>query len=224
MKVTYLLFILIILSIFSCGPTTTAIKIDFDDLSTLTAETSSNPTPHPVNLGDTFEVGDIITEKSSGTRIVVLPFQWPPHAPNPPEWTANGHVEIIKDNKSGGSGNEIHFDNACLGVEEHIPKKLEKVTLKFADYGGNINIVENGDLHNEDNFASVISPTSKGLRLKITPSNSTKGTLQLTGTMTKFKFPGPTPPALEDKDIFYSCIIGGGQELWVDDINIFLKP
>ncbi len=224
MKFAYILFALVTLCIISCVPNTTTITIDFDDLSTLTAVTSSNSVPHPVNLGDTFEFGDVITEKTSGAMIVVLPCQWPPHAPNPPEWTTNCFVEIVNTNNSGGSRNEIHFDNACLGVVVPIPQKLESVTLEFADLGGNINLIENGDLHNEDNFASIISPTTKGLILKITPAGGTSGTLELSGNMPNFIFPGPVPPALEDKDIRYSVVIGGGQELWIDNLNIFQTP
>lgn len=224
MKFTFILFALATLCIISCGPPGTPIIIDFDDLSTLTAVTSSNPNPHRVNLGDTFKVGDIITEKISEAMIVVLPFQWPPHAPNPPQWTTNGFVEIVNTNNSGGSGNEIHFDNACLGVFVPVPQNLESVTLEFADLGGNINLIENGDLHNKDNFASIISPTTKGLILKITPAGGTSGTLELSGNMTRFKFPGPIPPVLENKNIFYGAVIGGGQELWIDNLNIFLNP
>ena len=224
MKYAYVLLAIVTISFISCSPTKTHIKIDFDDLSTVTAMTSSNPSPHPVKLGDTFKVGDLITEKISGILIAVLPFQWPPHLPNPPEWTKNGFIEIVKDNKSGGSGYEIHFDNASLGVVVPNQKKIEKSTLKFADYGGNVNLIENGVMHNEDDFASITSPTSKGLILKIIPGGSTSGTLQLTGTITEFKFPGPISPALESKDFSYSYVIGGGQELWVDDLNIFIKP
>lgn len=206
-----------------CLPTTN-ITVDFDDLSTLTAVTTSNPTPHPVHPGDEFKCGDIITETTSGTEIILLPFQWPAHAPNPPEWTTDGYVEIASTNHAGGSGNELHFNNASLGVVMPVQKTLERVTIKFADLGGNINLVENGDLHNEDNFASIASPTVKGLKIKITPAGSTTGTMKLSGNMTTFKFPGPIPPALEDQDISYSAVIGGGQELWIDDLNIVQKP
>ena len=213
------------LVIAGCGTTPTV--IDFDDLSTITAVTTSNPTPHAVNVGDVFKVNDIITETGSGVKIYVLPYLWTPTGssttlpvpPPPQNWTSSGFVSIVQDNCAGGSGNELHFNNACLGVVVQSPEALKKITLKFTDRGGSINLIENGVLHNYDDFSDIVSPTANGLNLLIAPFGAAGRTLQLTGTMGTFTFPGPIIPALAG-GVYFSAVIGGGQELCIDDIII----
>ena len=226
MKHTVYLMCIAALVIVSCGTSPTV--INFDDLSTVTAVTASNPTPHAVNVGDVFEVGDIITETGSGVKIYVLSYLWMPGGSNytqpvppPPEkWTSSGFVSIVQDDCAGGSGNELHFNNACLGVVVQSPEALKKIALKFADRGGSINLIENGDWHNYDDFTDITSPTKKGLRLLIAPYGAAQRTLQLTGTMNTFTFPGPIIPAIAG-GVNFSAVIGGGQELCIDDIMLY---
>lgn len=220
-----MVFLLSIAALVMAGCGTTPTVIDLDDLSTVTAVTASNPTPHAVNVGDVFEVGDIITETVSGVKIYVLSYLWIPGGssytqpiPLPPlQWTSSGFVSIVQDDCAGGSGNELHFNNACLGVVVQSPETLKKITLKFTDRGGSINLIENGDWHNYDDFTDIASPTQKGLKLLIAPFGAALRTLQLTGTMNTFTFPGPIIPALEE-EVYFSAVIGGGQELCIDDI------
>lgn len=230
MKYSYALLAFIVLILVSCEPTPTTINIDFENLTTLNAVTTSNPSPHSVQVKDTFFVGDRITETISGTMLVVLPFQSPIRTDQhgnklPPTWASDGFVAIVTDNKSGGTGNELWFNNACIGIILTDPQNLNDVTLRFTDYGGNINLIENySNIHNENDFASITSPTALGLVITITPSAATQGTLQLSGTISSFTFPGPVPKTIDDKNFEYSVLIGGGQELWIDDIVISLNP
>lgn len=211
------LALVLAVALLSCRSSTIT-KIDFDDLSTLSATTAANPTPHAVKPGDRFVVGDVLTERISGIQIVVMPFQWPAHPPAQPKWTHDGYVTIEHGNKAGGSGNEIHFNNASLATIAPVGKKLKRITLKFADYGGNVNLTENGVLHNVDDFASIGSPTMNGLILKVTGTGPA-ALLELSGTMKPSKFPGPLPPSVEGKDPDFVAVTGGGQELWIDDLE-----
>jgi len=87
--------------------------VTFDDVSSVTTA----PPKVPVVLGKRYEVGEVLIDNKSGVEIVVLPFQWPIRPPPQKlEWDYKGCVKIVPTTKAGGSGNEIHFNNACLGI------------------------------------------------------------------------------------------------------------
>ena len=205
MKHTVFLLCIVVLVISGCG--TMPNVIDFDDLSTMTTAMGV-----PVNVGDSFTVGATLIEQSTGVQILVLPFQWMNG-----QWTDDGYVEIVQGTMSGGSGNEVHFNNACLGIVTPQDAAIRKLSVKFGDHGGNINFFENGTLHNYRDHDQIPSPTPSGLIVTVTGSLPT-AVLDLEGQMDKFFYAFPVPagfPVLE-----YSVVIGGGQELWIDDIII----
>lgn len=215
MKCLIFLSILLIVFLMSCG--SSPIIIDFDDLSDISAITQSNPNPHPVNIGDKFYVEDYLIHNPSNTKIYILPFQW---LTNPPEWTRNGMVEIVNTQKAGGTGNEIHFDNACLGVflsTGDNPFNLKKIVLKFADFGGNINLLTNGILCNSQDFVTIPGNQCANINIKVIPVGNI-GRLELKGDFSIFSFSYPT--ILEIPDYEFSAVIGGGQELWIDEIEL----
>lgn len=203
----HIFFVSVFVAMVISGCATTTI-IDFEDLSSVTTK---SPTPTPVNPGDSFTVGATLIDNSSGVEIKVLPFQW-----TNKNWTDKGYVEIVSDNKAGGSGNEIHFNNACLGIISPKAKTIKKITTKFGDYGGNINLIENGFMRNYEDFALIPSPTSTGLKVIVTPGLPL-GTIKLSGDMDKFYYAFPVPPLFPVSK--YSAVLGGGQELWIDDIE-----
>jgi hypothetical protein len=184
-----------------CLPTTTV--IDFEDLSSISIGGA------PVTLGTHFPVGTIIDEEDSGVQLIVLPFKWIGTG-----W-GDGYVEIVTGTMSGGTGNEVHFNNACLGIITPKKTTVKQMTVKFGDHGGNINLIENGNLHTFEDYTGIPSPTPSGLTVTVT-GTLPKAALELKGTMGQFTYAFPTytitPLPL------YAAVIGGGQELWIDDI------
>ncbi|MBL7793033.1 MAG: hypothetical protein JNK77_11955 [Saprospiraceae bacterium] len=210
-----LFFVLLAITTISCGPKSAL--INFDDLTTVTVIPSGSTSAIPVNPGDQFNFGDIIVEANSGIQMIVLPFQW-----QNKQWTTEGHITIDADNKAEGGGNEIHFNNACLGVIDPSGMNIIRAKAKFADYGGNINLIEKDTVYNNPDFTNIASPTLSGLNLSLNVAQTggaIKGTIELSGSMSTFIFPGPTPPTIEDKQ--FKFVIGGGQELWIDDLEFF---
>ncbi len=201
-----------------CAPTTTF--IDFEDLNLVT--TSGVP-PQPVVPGKEYKVGDAFKDSASGVTIMVLPFQWPkrtPPVPPPDDWTADGFVRVVQENKAGGLGNEIHFNNATLGIVAPGSGSIKGLTLKFGEYGGNVNLIVNGVLENREDFDNLNATTVAGVNISVVKSSpgDPRGTLKLSGTMSEFYFQFPKPPGFPT--LKYSAVVGGGQELWIDDIEL----
>jgi len=216
MKCAYFASALVAMVMCGCATTT---KIDFEDLSSVTETTPGGP---PVTLGKPYQVGTIFVEHKSGVQMVVLPFQLSDKV----TWTDEGSVQIVPSNKAGGSGNEMFFKSASLGIVSPHDKPIKSISAKFAKSGGNVNAIENGMLHNHPDFTKVPSPTATGLEIVITPGDPFLGTIQLSGKMGKFYylFPNPSAPGQPHPKISpsnqYSAVVGGGSELWIDDIEI----
>ncbi len=225
MKLFKILSVLFPALLLSCQPGTEQTVINFDDLSSLIAESPPYQTTRLVKNGDKFKTADIITEKKSGVKIVILGYRWPDNtAPgHNQKWTQDGFIEIVRQNKAGGKRNEIHFDNACLGVILPNPPKIEKITVKFTVYGGNINLMEEGKVHYDENFADIASPTARGLIINVAATGTGTEVLELTGNLKAFNFPGPLPQALDNKNFKFDLVFGGGQEIWADDLIFFLQ-
>ena len=187
-----------------CGCLPTTVSIDFEDLSSVSVGGA------PVTLSTRYPVGTVIVEEHSGVELMVLPFKW-----STAGW-GDGYVEIVAGTMSGGTGNEVHFNNACLGIITPDKTVVKEMTVKFGEYGGNINLIENGTLHNYDDYTGIPSPTASGVTVTVT-GTLPKANLKLKGTLGHFTYAFPTlpmaPPLPE-----YAAVIGGGQELWIDDI------
>ena len=223
MKFCQILIVSFSFMIFFSSCESDAVLIDFEDLSSLT--------PAPV-IDQKYFIGEEFIENPSGVKLKVLPFKT--HATTDP-WCISDpfcYLEVINDDKSGGKGNEIHFHNVNLGVISPTNKKIKQISLKFGDYGGNVNLIENGVLHNpkydptletDEKFIYISSPTASGLNIEVQGDGDTnpQGILKLSGTMEPFIF---TFPGSEIPDtIYYAAIIGGGQEVWIDDIEIVFE-
>ena len=208
MKYINFLPVFVAMVIAGCGSSHTL--IDFNNLSSVT---TSSPKPTPVKPGDSFKVGDTLIEKSSGVKIIVLPFQW-----DTGQWTDKGYVEVVQSTRARGSGNQIRFNNACLGIIAPKPKTVKRLVLNFGIYGGNTNLIENGQLHNVGDITKLSSPTVKIIVRSTpvgSPPNGLLGVLDLDGPMAPFGFTFPTGfPVL-----VYTAVLGGGQELWIDDLE-----
>lgn len=201
-----------------CGPKPTL--VDFSNLSTVTPPA----TPVPVKVGDSFKVGDVLIENTTKVKFVVLPFKWnsPTHDPACPTgvngWTPEGFVEIVQDNMSGGTGTELHFNNACLGIVAPSTADVSDLKFRFGDHGGNINLILNGIMLNYDDFGMI--PPQPGMNLVVS-STGPLGTLELSGPIGQFYFAFPCPAFFPIRE--YTAVVGGGQELWVDDIEFTIS-
>lgn len=226
MKFFRLLLILAVMSVAGCDST-----IDFSPENLSYSGT-------PVVPGNKFYVGDILTENTTQTQIIVLPFQWssvdqctldPFPASN---WTTEGYVEVVADGMAGGSYFEFHLNNASLGFARPIDKTVKDIRFNFGDYGGNVNLIVSNLMNNEKDFRDIILLPSLLVELAVT-TTLPRGNLRLSGNLPVFQYPFPcelpfvccgsifTPPS--SPSIPYIIVVGG-QELWIDDIIFSLAP
>lgn len=142
--------------------------------------------------GTQYPVGQ--TFYTSGTNITVEQFQWTNGT-----WTTSGKARIDATNHAKGTGREINANNVNLRFKFDYP--LKKITLKFAELGGNNNMMVNGDFRNVGNLASLNGTTVGGVTVTVTATavgGNSYGVIVLDGAVKEFSI--------------------GGQELWLDDI------
>jgi len=142
--------------------------------------------------GTQYPVGQ--TFYTSGTNITVEQFQWANGT-----WTTNGKARIDATNHAKGTGREINANNVNLRFKFDYP--LKKITLKFAELGGNNNMMVNADFRNVGNLVSLNGLTVGGVTVTVTATavgGNSYGIIVLDGAIKEFAI--------------------GGQELWLDDI------
>ncbi len=142
--------------------------------------------------GTEFNVGDIIT--SCDTRILVEQFQWQNGT-----WSSTGTAKIHDQNYAKGSGNDLNARNVNLNFKYNYP--LDKITFKFGELGGNINLKINGDFRNINDLVTLNGNTVGNVSVTINATqdgNNWYGDARLEGTINEF--------------------VIGGQELWLDNI------
>lgn len=130
--------------------------------------------------------------RDNGTKMVVDEFQWSNGL-----WFNGGEATVTGSQESTGSGNDLRLNNANVEV---LFGPISGLTLRFADYGGNENLIVNGDLANVDNIAELHGRTLGGVKVSVDRLGSTAiatyGDLTLLGPISTFQI--------------------GGQELWID--------
>jgi hypothetical protein len=215
----YAIFFLALVTVVMAGCATKTV-IDFSNLSSVTPPSTLTP----VKVGDSFKVGDVLIENTSKVKLVVLPFQWGSSKydqacpPGVIGWTPEGHVEIVQKNMSGGTGPELHFNNANLGIIAPKTATVSGLKFRFGDHGGNINLILNGIMLNYKNFKAI--PPQPGVNLVVSPGLPL-GTLELSGSVGQFFFTFPCPAFFPVQK--YTAVVGGGQELWIDDVEFTLQ-
>jgi len=148
---------------------------DFDDLT----------------VGATYMVGSTFT--SNGVYVSVRDFQG-----SDGTWTNGGRATVQALGRAGGAWKEINVNNVNLEIDTGLP--VTALSLRFGEYGGNLNIRINGDFLNFNNFADIDGTIIGGVHVDVVSGlGSDKGMLQLTGQINDFAV--------------------GGQELWIDDLN-----
>ena len=91
---------------------------------------------------------------------------------------------------------------------------ISDLKFKFGDHGGSVNLIMNGTLYVDNNFKSMTPPP--GVAMTVTPSLPL-GNVQLSGSIDPFYFSFPCPALFPT--FRYTAVVGGGQELWIDDIE-----
>lgn len=140
----------------------------------------------------TFHVGDTIT--TSGTKIVVEKFQW-----GNGNWTTSGSAKVDMRHYSGGAGNDLNTNNVNLRFLFSYP--VEKISFKFGELGGNINIKVNNDFRNVPNLVNLNNTTIGSAQVtvnQIQQGSNQYGSMTIKGNINNFLI--------------------GGQELWLDDV------
>ncbi|MFC1760584.1 hypothetical protein ACFL6U_00715 [Planctomycetota bacterium] len=137
-----------------------------------------------------YHVMDSFTD--SGATIRLTPFQW-----SNGKWSNEGNATIERDGHAGGSGQEVWINNVNLSTE--FSWRPNALSLRFGEYGGNLNININNDFRNFNTFSEIHASVIGGVFVSIAKGFSNNiGTLTLEGEIHTFAI--------------------GGQELAIDDI------
>lgn len=147
---------------------------------------------HGFPAGTTYNVGDSFT--SNGTNILVEQFQW-----YGGQWTTDGKARIDSQGYARGSGMDINAGNVNLKFLFDYP--VSRITLKFGELGGNINLRVNQDLKNVRDLTELNGNMVGDSRVTVTAiqeGNNWYGSMVIEGIIEDFEM--------------------GGQELWIDDI------
>ncbi len=147
-------------------------------------------------------------ELTTGTRYVVgnrfgssLEFEMRSFTWTSGTITAAGYAEVSSALGAAGSGNELLVNNANVRLLLPSPSGVTRLTLRYGEYGGNVNFAVNGDLRNVENFALLDGATVGGARVSVTGGlGHDSGEIQIVGAIASFAV--------------------GGQEFFVDDLCI----
>lgn len=144
-------------------------------------------------LGTEYRVPDSFS--SGGVPITVGPFQW-----SDGTWAYDGVAKVVNSGLAGGSGNEMNLNNVKLEFNFWLP--LSSLSLRFGEYGGNLNIRINGDFRNFQNFDEINGLVIGGVTVAVVNGHGNdKGLLSLSGApIAQFAV--------------------GGQELFIDDTRM----
>jgi hypothetical protein len=142
-------------------------------------------------LGTTYTMGDIFSD--GGIEFNVAVFTWGDGSP-----ATSGFVEVSNQGDAGGSGQELTINNVNLIMDFGGP--VDGLSLRFGEYGGNLNININGDFQNFDLMSDLngLTPIG-GVDVNVTGGlGNDTGVLELAGNVTFFSI--------------------GGQEFFIDEV------
>ena len=114
---------------------TAADCIDFEDL----------------NVGDTYAVGDTFTADNIDFQADISgrPFEWSNGVA-----FAGGQATVESGNTSGHLGQDIAVNNINLDFS-FSDKPVDDLTMHFGEFGGNLNLMVNGDFANFEDFQDI---------------------------------------------------------------------
>jgi hypothetical protein len=213
--------LLLVVLVMLCGCKTKQIKIYFDDLSTLEVFIHGTSTAVPVISGEWYHVGDYFHVIGTDVYLDIRSFRW-----SDGSYTSSGYVQFDPTNHAGGQVYELHFNNATIGLREiygFVPKAIK---FKYADLGGNINLLDSVEWYQQNNFENILGSstvpvsgtTSGGINMTVNHTGGV-GILALSGEISHLI---KIPVNCDEEKIFlhykYFSLVGGGQELWIDEL------
>lgn len=174
--------ITLIFTLLGLAKTASAVSLECMDFESYTPGIA-----HPV--GTTLTYNDIFGE--------LVAFQW-----NNGTWTSDGAGTVVNSNHANGSGQEANLDNINIRYNFDTDQPFI-VVLRYADYGGNINLGVNGFFHNTNDLSDLNGMNIGGAWVIVSRQNegmssNHHGTVTLVGSIERFAI--------------------GGQEFWVDDV------
>jgi len=129
----------------------------------------------------------------SGVTVTADLFQW-----SNGTWVTGNHARADNRQMAGGSGQDMNLNNVNLRFDFG-PKGAKDLTVAVGEYGGNINLLVNGDFRNFANFPDINNTAVGGTQVSVSGgAQNQTGTLKITGQVNSFSI--------------------GGQELWIDDV------
>ncbi len=141
-------------------------------------------------LGTRHNILDMFTD--SGAKIFVGPFQW-----GNGQWTSDGYAEVGDARLAGGAGQEIQVNNVNLIFDFCSP--IQSLSLRFGEYGGNLNIKINDEFVNFEDFSEIDGRNIGWVDVSVINGfGDDTGSLEASGAINSFAV--------------------GGQELWIDDV------
>ncbi len=170
--------------------------VDVVDLGTGATRTALCTTFESLPPGQAYPVGATFTENN--IKMTPLNFVWSNGTP-----TAGGFARVATGGQARGSGQDLELNNINLDFD--FGPVARSLTLRFGEYGGNLNIRVNGQFRNFGNFADINQATigNAAVAVNIYDPRSNNGSgdlgiLTLSGAINQFAL--------------------GGQELWIDDV------
>ena len=129
--------------------------------------------------------------RDSGVTVEVKRFQ---RMDGSPVSGGTGRIDTLGE--AGGSGQELRANSVVFAFA--FPP-ITRLSLRFAELGGNVNLRINGELRNFANLADIDGATVAGVHVTVVGgSGDDQGVLSLSGPLGRFEI--------------------GGQELWLDDV------
>lgn len=142
-----------------------------------------------LKVGTVYSVGNTFAD--SGVKLSVEIFQWIDGT-----WTTHGNVAVHNNNSAGHTGLDLNLNNANLRF--HDDSCIDRLTLRFGEYGGNVNLEVNGEFKNVAGLVDLDGTALGGVNVTVVMLNRTLGRLELEGQIDSFAL--------------------GGQELWIDHV------
>jgi len=119
--------------------------------------------------------------------------------------TNAGFARISNKKLAGGTGNEVTVNNINLCFGANMGQVLKRITFKFGEYGGNLNLMLNRQFVNFKNFLDINGQLIGGVKVNVTSGGTGQdfGTIEFLGTIKDQRW--------------WGHLAIGGQELWIDD-------
>lgn len=112
--------------------------------------------------------------------------------------TTNGFALVDDAGNAGGTGHDLRLNNANVAFQ--LKRASSLLTIQFGEYGGNVNLTINGKLANVADFGLLDGTTLGDVAIAVTNVSGPVAVLQLSGPVEELAI--------------------GGQELWIDDVEV----